>query len=74
MVEGTGSFSLSPKNNMLDTSISLFNIAFFFWKEVSLQQLFQHGRLFPFPVSPGTALLLAAKGLRLQGGLFWQGI
>lgn len=54
--------------------ISDFYVAFFFWKEVRLQQLFQRHHLGPIPASPGTALLLAAKGSLLQGGLFWQGV
>lgn len=70
----TGSFSPSPKSNIPDVLIFLFKAAFFFWKEVSLLLIFECGCLFPIPVSSGTALLLAAKGLLSQGGLFWQGV
>lgn len=62
---GTGSFSLSPKNNVLDKPISVFSLACWFWKEPQPPAALSAQPPLPQPCSSRSCSSLGSQGLCL---------
>lgn len=62
---GTGSFSPSPKNNVLDKPISLFSIACWFWKEPKPPAALSAQPPLPHPCISRNCSSLGSQGLAL---------